>query len=393
MIDRLIKADIQDRLHSMPSVVLLGPRQVGKTTLAIEISKTIPSVYLDLENRLDIQKVNQLEAFHAANRDKLIIIDEVQRAPNIFAPLRGIIDKERRADNRTGLFLFLGSASIDLLQQSSETLAGRISYIELYPLNILEYLEEDNEEHPLNQLWSRGGFPESLLSKDDQNSLQWRYDFIKTYLERDVPALGPRIPATTLERFWTMLAHNQGNSVNASKLASNLEVSNTTIARYIDLLVDLLLVRKLPAYSTNVKKRIVKSPRIYVRDSGLIHALLNIANFNELLGHPVVGKSWEGFVIENIASVLGPGAQLYYYRTAGGAEIDLIIEFSLYEKWVIEIKKGPALHLSRGFYEACQDLSPDRKFVVYAGADDFLLKEDIMAISIFNFMGMLLAKQ
>lgn len=375
----------------MPAVALMGPRQVGKTTLAFEISQNMPSVYLDLENRLDLQKISDIEAFHAANRDKLIILDEVHRAPEIFAPIRGIIDKERRAGNRTGQFLFLGSASIDLLKQSSETLAGRISYIELHGVNALEYLQDAGDFQKLNALWLRGGFPDSLLSMDDTISLEWRYDFIKTYLERDIPQFGPRIPSTTLERFWMMLAHSQGTSINASKIAANIEVSNTTIARYIDLLTDLLLIRKIQPYSTNIKKRLVKSPRIYVRDSGITHALLNISTYNDLLGHPIVGKSWEGFVVENIASNLPSGVNLYYYRTAGGAEIDLVIEFSSKERWAVEIKRGTSLNLSRGFFEACEDIKPTQKFVVYAGGDHFPMKDDVMAISIYGLMELLRA--
>ncbi|MFN3828412.1 MAG: ATP-binding protein [Micavibrio sp.] len=383
MISRQIKQKVERRLESVPAVALMGPRQVGKTTLALEIAEKRPSVYLDLESRLDLQKISNIEDFHAANRDKLIILDEVQRAPEIFAPIRGIIDKERRAGNKAGHFLFLGSASIDLLKQSSETLAGRISYIELHPVNAREYPEKKNN---LNKLWVRGGFPDSLLSKDDETSLAWRHDFIKTYLERDIPQLGPRVPATTLERFWMMLAHGQGTAINASKLASNLEVSHTTISRYIDLLTDLLLVRKIPPYSTNIKKRLVKSPLIYVRDSGITHALLDIKNINDLLGHPVLGKSWEGFVIENVASVLPPNANLFYYRTSGGAEIDLIIEFSVKEKWAIEIKRGPNLSIQRGFFEACEDIKPTKKFVVYSGSDDFPLENGVLAISLPSLM-------
>jgi predicted AAA+ superfamily ATPase len=386
MIPRYIEKKVQKRLQHMPAVALTGPRQVGKTTLAFKLSQGRPSVYLDLENTLDLQKVSDIEAFHAANRGKLIILDEVQRAPEIFASIRGIIDKERRSGNRAGHFLFLGSASIDLLKQSSETLAGRIAYIELHTVNIMEYLAIAKEDRPQNTLWVRGGFPESLLSGDDQVSLEWRYDFIKTYLERDIPQLGPRVPATTLERFWKMLAHIQGTSINASKIGSNLEVSNTTVARYLDLLVDLLLIRKVQPYSTNIKKRLVKSPRIYVRDSGITHALLNILDYNDLLGHPVVGKSWEGFVVESIASYVPQGAGIYYYRTAGGAEIDLLIEFSPTERWAIEIKLGTSLALSRGFYEACEDIKPIRKFVVYSGSDDFQLKHDVMAVSLHSLL-------
>ncbi len=384
MIKRRLESYIIEALERTPSVALLGPRQVGKTTIALNISETTPSVYLDLENRRDLQKVQDIEAFHAENRDKLIVLDEVQHLPEIFAPLRGIIDQERRKGNRAGQFLFLGSASIDLLQQSSESLAGRIAYMELYPIDATEYA--DNSLEKLNILWVRGGFPESLLAVSDQNSLDWRHDFIKTYLERDIPQLGPRIPAETLERFWTMLAHNQSSVLNASQFARNLDVSSTTIGRYLDLMTDLLLVRRLKHWTNNVGKRVVKSPKIYVRDSGITHALLNIPDYNSLLGHPVVGGSWEGFVIENIMSVSPSRVQPYYYGTPGGAEIDLILEFPGGAKWAIEIKRSSAPSVSKGFYRGCEDIKPEKRFVVYSGLEGFPMGEDITAISLPDLM-------
>ena len=393
MIKRHLEDKIRSALATNSSVALMGPRQVGKTTLAINIADTIPSVYLDLENRIDLQKAQDIEAFHKENSDKLIILDEVQRLPDIFAPIRGLIDQQRRKGNRVGQFLFLGSASIDLLKQSSETLAGRISYIEMFPVNVLEYTKSAQHSEAVNDLWLKGGFPDSLLASNDETSLNWRYDFIRTYLERDIPQLGPRIPSETLGRFWTMLAHSQGTNINAAKLASNIEVSNVTVARYIDLLVDLLLIRKIQPYTANIKKRLVKSPRIYVRDSGITHALLNIGSYNDLLGHPVVGKSWEGFVIENIASVLPPRVRSYYYRTVGGAEIDLVLEFGVNERWAIEIKKGTSLSLGRGFHEACEDINPQKKFVIYAGKDRFPLPHDITAIALYDFMDILKEKK
>lgn len=394
MINRRLTARIRDRLENSPSVALMGPRQVGKTTLAFNISEELPSLYLDLENRTDLQKVQDIVAFHQANSDKLIILDEVQRLPDVFAPIRGLIDAERRRGHKSGLFLFLGSASIDLLRQSSESLAGRISYLELFPIDALEFLQNTTDLEKLNQLWLRGGFPESLLAKGDANSLRWRRDFIRTYLERDIPQLGPRVPAETLERLWIMLSHAQGTNLNASKLAGALEVSNVTVGRYIDLLVDLLLVRKLLPYTRNIKKRLVKSPKVYVRDSGIAHGLLNIGSYNDLLGHPVVGKSWEGFVIENIQAVLPEGAKTFYYRTSGGAEIDLVIEFagSLQEIWAVEIKRSPSAKVQRGFHEACDDINPARKFVVHAQADSFPMKADIQAIGLYEFMGLVQAR-
>lgn len=380
-------------LATNPSVALLGPRQVGKTTLAHLFSEELDSVYLDLENRIDLQTAKEIELFHSINKENLIILDEVQGLPEIFAPIRGLIDQERRTGRKNGNFLFLGSASIDLLQQSSETLAGRIAYLELYPINVLEFTQDMSDLKGTSELWLRGGFPESLLAKLDYQSLDWRQNFIRTYLERDIPKLGPRIPAETLERFWTMLAHDQGSTMNASKMGSNLDVSSVTVSRYLDLLVDLLLIRKVRPFSTNVRKRVVKSPRIYVRDTGLVHALLNIGTYKELLGHPVVGKSWEGFVIENIASMLPPRANIFYYRTTAGAEIDLIIEFGPDECWAIEIKKGTSFRLARGFYEACKDINPTKKYLIHTtGGRRIPLSNGVEALSLYEFLEILVAK-
>lgn len=388
MIKRRLTAVLQNALTWSPAIALIGPRQVGKTTLAIDVAKEIPSIYLDLEDNLDLTKVRDIPVFYQSNNDKLIILDEVQRLPEIFAPLRGIIDKERRRGNKTGLFLFLGSASIDLLKQSSESLAGRITYLELFPVDVLEYAK--NSPGKLNTLWLRGGFPESLLARSNEISLKWRKDFIRTYLERDIPQLGPRIPAETLGRFWTMLAHNQGSVLNAAHLARNLDVSGTTIGRYLDLMTDLLLIRRLQPWTFNIGKRLVRSPKIYIKDSGLTHALLNIGDYNTLLGHPVVGGSWEGFVLQNILSVIPQEVQSFYYSTPGGAEIDLILEFSGGEKWAIEIKRKSTPSVAKGFYIACDDIKPDKRFVVYSGEDTFKMENDVTAIPLRELMQLLL---
>jgi predicted AAA+ superfamily ATPase len=384
MIQRGAETSIQHLLKISPAVALLGPRQIGKTTLAMRMADQTPSVYLDLENPLDMQRVEDIVSFHAANSNKLIVLDEVQRMPEIFAPLRGIIDAERRKGNKKGQFLFLGSASVQLLKQSSESLAGRIAYTELFPVNVIEYADENFKLQ--QKLWLRGGFPESLLAKKDEDSLLWRRNFIRTYLERDIPTLGPRIPASTLYRFWMMLAHYQGSVVNAAHLARNLDVSGMTIGRYLDLLSDLMLVRKLQPWTFNVAKRLVRSPKIYVRDSGIVHALLNIHQYNDLLGHPVVGGSWEGFVIENILSITPPDVLAYYYGTPGGAEIDLILEFSPSERWAIEIKRATAPTVSKGFHLASEEVKPKRKIVVYAGQENFSMKNEIEALSLSQLM-------
>lgn len=392
MIKRKLEAKVIRTLRRSPSVALTGPRQVGKTTLALDVSEGLPSVYLDLESSLDLQKVRDFNIFHAENKEKLIILDEIQRLPEIFSSLRGVIDRERRRGNRTQQFLFIGSASIDLLQQSSESLAGRVAYLELFPVSWLEFAAERSADAThLNTLWLRGGFPESLLAASNEDSFDWRRDFIKTYLERDIPQLGGRVPAETLGRFWTMLAHNQGTTLNAVQLAKSLEVTSMTVRRYLDLMVDLLLVRRLKPWTYNVGKRLVRSPKVYVRDSGIVHTLLNITTVNDLLGHPVVGGSWEGFVIENVVSVLPAGVQPYYYRTSGGAELDLVLEFGVSERWAIEIKRSASPSLSKGFYIACEDVKATRKYVVYSGQDSFSMGQGVRAVSLYGLMQALIS--
>jgi uncharacterized protein len=381
MIARSILADLQRALARQPAAALLGPRQVGKTTLARQLAQSFDGLYLDLENFRDREKLTDPQLFLAAHENRLVVFDEVQRSPGLFEALRGIIDEGRAKGLKTGRFLLLGSASLELLRQSGETLAGRIAFLEMTPLHALEVPED-----PLESLWTRGGFPESYLSKTDELSLEWRVDLIRTYLERDIPQFGPRIPAETLRRFWTMLAHNQGGLHNASKVATGLEISPQTASRYTDLLVDLLLVRRLQPYHVNVGKRLVKSPKLYIRDSGLLHALLNLRDRDTLLGHPVVGGSWEGYVIENLLSAGPARAVPGFYRTSGGAEVDLVLELPGGERWAIEIKRWHSSNPSRGFYEACRDLKPARKFVVYAGADRFPLGAGVEAIGLRALM-------
>lgn len=382
MFFRALKSQIAEGLENNPVVAILGPRQVGKTTLALEIASE-NSIYLDLESPKDLAKLQDAEAYFTANHGKLIILDEVQRKPELFQVLRSIIDKGRRKGKGNGQFLILGSASIDLLQQSSETLAGRIQYLELGGLSYTEVNDD------INKLWLRGGFPSSYQAKNDSTSAQWREDFIRTYLERDVPQLGPRVPATTLRRLWTMLAHLQGSMMNTSKLASGLDISNMTASRYIDLLCDLLLVRKMQPYYTNTKKRLVKTPKIYVRDSGILHQLLNITTLDNLLSYPLVGASWEGFIIENILTVAPQQTKYYFYRTSAGAEIDLILELPKRQKWAIEIKRTSSPKVKQGFHIACEDIKPTKKFVVYNGEESFPLPNDVVAIGLGELMGRL----
>lgn len=372
MIERRIAAHLLDRLDTTPAVALLGPRQVGKTTLARMIGDQRPSLYLDLESDADRARMANPELYLADHEDKLVILDEVHRLPGLFQILRGLIDEGRRRGRRTGRFLLLGSASLDLLRQSGESLAGRISYLEMGPIDGLEVPSED-----LPNLWNRGGFPDSFLAADDRLSQRWRQDFIRTYLERDVPMLGPRIAAETLRRFWTMLAHHQSGLLNASEFARSLGVDGKTVAAYLDLLVDLLLVRRLEPWHANAGKRLVKSPRVYVRDSGLVHTLLGLATLEDVLGHPVAGASWEGFVIETMIAAAPEGTQAHFYRTAAGAEIDLLLTLPGGALWALEVKRSLAPTLERGFHQACADLKPERRIVIYPGSESYPLREGI----------------
>ena len=388
MIERRLTPTIRQRLREVPAVVLLGPRQVGKTTLSLEIARQLDSTYLDLESESDLARLSEPELYLADRLDRLVILDEIHRVPRLFQSLRGLIDKARRGGHGSGLYLLLGSASLGMLKQSGETLAGRVSYLELNPFDILEVAGSPGDTAS-RKLWVRGGFPEAFLAEDEVQSLRWRQDFIRTYLERDIPQFGRRTPAETLRRFWVMLAHHQASLLNSAQLARSLGVDTKTISSYIDLLSDLLLVRRLSPWRANVGKRLVKSPKIYVRDSGIVHALLAIPNEDALLSHPVVGASWEGFVIENLLTVAADGVDGYFYRTSGGAEIDLLLQFPDGGMWAIEIKRSLTPRVERGFHVACADLNPTRRFVVYPGAETYPLSPDIQVIPLWNLAKML----
>lgn len=383
MIKRIAQSEILLLLKEFPAVAVLGPRQVGKTTLAIEISNLAESghVYLDLETPSHLGRITDPEDYFYKQKDKLIVLDEVQRVPELFPILRGVIDQRKREGQRTGQFLILGSASLELLMQSSETLAGRIAYKELTGLTALEVSSKDQDT-----LWLRGGFPDSFLATSDEVSLRWRLNFIATYLERDVPQFGPRIPAVMLRRLWTMLAHNQGGQLNAAQLGASLDVSQPAVKRYLELLEDLLLIRTLRPWSGNVGKRLVKTPKVYIRDSGLTHALLNITTPDDLLGHPVAGASWEGFVIENLISCLPTGATYWYYRTAAGAEVDLVIEHGPDNIYAIEIKRSQAPSISKGFHHGCEDIGATKRYVVYSGNERYALSKDVTAMPLHAMM-------
>ncbi len=377
MIPRRLTETLIARLDQFPAVALLGPRQVGKTTLADRIADQRESVYLDLESPPDREKLDDPVYYLSGHADKLVILDEVQRMPELFQTLRGLIDQGRRKGRKAGQFLLLGSASMDLLRQSGESLAGRIAYVELDPLDVLEIDPAERE-----RLWVRGGFPDSFLAESDEASMVWREAFIRTYLQRDIPDLGPRIPAETLRRFWTMLAHDQGGLLNAAHLGRGLAVDGKTVGRYLDLLVDLLLVRRLPPCHANVGKRLVRSPKVYVRDSGIVHRLLGLGDRDAVLGHPVAGGSWEGFVIENLLGAAPEGTEASFYRTAAGAEIDLVLDLPGGERWAVEIKRGLTPKPDRGFHHACEDLNPDRAFIVYSGNEAYRKSGDMTVIGL-----------
>lgn len=387
---RPIEDAVAQRLKAAPAVVLLGPRQVGKTTLARHIAEGwgTGSLYLDLERPADRRRLEDPDAYLRAQQGKLVVIDEIQRAPNLFEVLRGIIDGRREEGNRYGHFLLLGSASIELMRQASESLAGRIAIIDLPPLVLDEVLPEAITE---TALWLRGGFPESLLAADDAASLTWRRDFIRSYLERDVPMFAPRLPAETVGRLWTMLAHQQGALLNQARLASSLGISAPAVNRYIDLLVDLKLIHRLSPWSGNLGKRLTKSPKVYIRDSGLVHALLELESADDVMGHPVAGPSYEGMVIENLLAAAGPRRSASFFRTVDGSEIDLVLERGGTPDMAIEVKRSSAPSPNRGFAIACDDLGITQRYVVYPGREMFSLRHGATAIGLAELMAKLRA--
>ncbi len=377
-IERFLTKDILRRLRHMPAVAMLGPRQCGKSTLARHlIARMENGLYLDLEKRSDLNKLRDPEAFFELNRDKLVCLDEIQRTPELYSPLRSIIDEH----DRNGQLLMLGSASRELIQQASESLAGRISYLELTPFHLNEV--GDNE---LRSLWLRGGFPRSFLT-DNRSSYEWRIDFIRTFLERDIPQLGFSIPAKSMERLWRMCAHNHGQTLNASKIGASLGVSHHTVRSYIDILSETFLLRILPPHAANVKKRLVKSPKVYVRDSGLLHALLDIEDHNDLLGNPIYGASWEGFVLESIISRTA-GWRHSFYRTASGVELDLIIEKG--QRTIgVECKAATAPRPTRGFWQAMDDLSLSEAYIIAPIHDSYPIEKGVKIVSLADFLKIL----
>lgn len=382
MIGRRIESTLRHRLSSVvPAAVLLGPRQVGKTTLARRVADSWPTgaVYLDMERPADRRRLDDADAYLRAQAPKLVVIDEIHRVPELFSILRGVIDDRRAQGQRYGHFLLLGSASLDLMQQSSESLAGRVTCLDMNPVDGLEAAAAGIEP---DALWCRGGFPDSLLARDDRSSYEWRLDFIRSYLERDVPMFAPRMPSQTLGRLWTMLAHLQGGLLNASQLAASLGVASPTVGRYIDLLADLQLVRRLQPWSANVGKRLVKTPKVYVRDSGIVHALLGLGDLDAALGHPVVGASYEGFVLETLIGALPPNVSPHFYRTSDGSEIDLLLVQGERPIMAIEVKRSTAPAISRGFGLACDDLNVEQRWAVYPGTERFAVRQGTQAVGL-----------
>jgi len=357
MVNRKLLPAIAHALTEFPAVALLGPRQAGKTTLAkIAANTRGDSLYLDLERPSDLAKLADPELFLSRHADKLIVLDEIQRQPELFSLLRALIDEKRTP----GRFLLLGSASPQLLRQASESLAGRISFHELAPFDVSEIAPSHAQ---LQDFWLRGGYPLSWLAQSDAASFSWRESFIVTHLERDIPSFGIRVPGTTLHRFWQMLAHLHGQLWNASRLATSFGVSAPTVQHYLDILEATYMLRRLQPLQANLGKRLVKSPKVYLRDSGILHALLGIASLDDLAGHPVLGASWEGWVLEQIAQLISPQWQLSFYRTAAGAEMDIVAERGN-RRIAFEIKFSSAPSLTKGFWSAMSDLNPERAYIV-----------------------------
>ncbi len=375
----------------MPVVALLGSRQVGKTTLALDVANTTgkETAYLDLELDSDMAKLCDAEAYLRRFDNKLLIIDEVQRQPDLFRLLRGLVDIRKRAGEVAGQFLLLGSASRDLIQQSAETLAGRIRFLELSPFSALEIYRAEATPFDLEKLWLRGGFPDSYLATTDDDSWDWRSDFIATYVEKDIPFMGPQIAATTMRRLWSMLSHYNAQQVNFSTLGESLGVNYKTIKSYIDTLTDFYMLRQIQPWAGNTKKRLVKSPKIYLRDSGLAHRFLNITDFESLLGHPAIGASWEAFVLENILCQLSNKWRYSYYRTSAQADVDLVLEGPNNAVWAVEVKRSLAPHVSKGFHFACEDIKATTRIVIYPGAERYPLPNSIEVMGLIEFLQLL----
>ncbi len=379
LLTRNIESFVNENLSIFPAVVILGPRQCGKSTLVKMLYQQSEAyLYLDLQNMDDLNKLREPMLFFNANQDVTICIDEIQLLPELFSVLRSAIDNNRRA----GRFILLGSASQNLIQKTSESLAGRVGLIELTPFTIKE--AEPASDFDLNKFWLRGGYPDSYLASSDQGSILWRENFIRTYVERDIPQLGFQIPALQLRRLLTMCAHIQGQLFNSSKLAESLGVTYQTVRRYIDLMEQTFIIRSLPPFEKNIRKRLVKSPKIYVRDSGLLHRLLQVDDFNSLIGNPVFGASWEGFVIENIIASLRD-CKFSFYRSATGDELDLIIERGN-RVVAAECKASSAPQVTKGFWNAIDAVQPDKTYIIAPVSSAYLFKNNVEVCGLADFL-------
>lgn len=378
-IERQLLESLKKYLTIFPAIAILGPRQCGKSTLVKSLVRSFDGIlYLDMQKESDLNKLLEPELFFESNADKIICLDEIQMAPKLFSVLRSVID----ANRVNGKFILLGSASQELIQQTSESLAGRIGMLHLSPFLVNEL--SNLESFSLQKFWLRGGFPTSYLSVNDENSMIWLENYIRTYVERDIPQLGFQIPALQLKRLLTMCAHNQGQQLNLSKLGESMGLTHPTIKRYIDLLEQTFIVRTIPPYEVNVKKRLIKSPKVFVRDSGILHQLLAIPNFNSLLGHPVFGSSWEGIVVENII-VNRPTWDYFFYRTATGDEIDLILKKGN-QTIAIECKASDAPKVTKGFYRSLEVIQPTKTFIIAPTNDIYKIAENITVIGLDNFL-------
>jgi len=371
---RKIEKEVLISAEYSPAVVIVGPRQIGKTSLTNAIRNQIqkPSLYLDLERKDDLMRLDNLERLAEDHLDHLIILDEIQRSPELFVELRSVIDRNRFP----GRFILLGSASPELIRDTSETLAGRIAIIELSGLQYSEVKSYAN----YRTHWFRGGFPESVLAKSTDISSRWRQNFIRTYIERDLPLLGLKGDAIKISRLWTMLAHLTSQTVNKSKLANSLSMNTKLVSSYIDFMEQAYLIRQLPPYFANVGKRLVKSPKVYIRDTGILHELLGIQTQVDLMGNPIIGASWENYIIEQLFSIKPRWAELYFYRTQAGAELDVVITRGGIAKRSVEIKYAVSPSLSKGFYTANEDLGIEKKFVVAPVDESFTMKNDVKVV-------------
>ena len=385
---RRLEPLVREALAEEAAVVLVGPRQVGKTTLAREIGRGQNATYFDLEDPEERLRLREPRAVLDRLADRLVILDEIHRAPELLHTLRGVIDRGRLSGKGTSRFLILGSASFDVLRTTGETLAGRIAYFDLLPFDVSEVPPDSDL---LATLFLRGGYPRAFLAASDRQSFRRRRDLVRTYLQREVAWLSPRLPAETLGRLWTMLAHSQGALLNASRLAGSLGVSANTVARYLDTLTDLLLIRRLPPLAANIGKRLVKAPKIYLRDSGLVHALLNLPSLDAVASHPVVGTSFEGFAIENLLAAAPDLTHASFFRTAGGAEMDLVLDLPGGTRWAVEIKWARSPSPTRGFHFARETLRPDRCFLLGTGDSRYPIGDGVEVIGLRELASELVA--